>query len=307
MTDTGFASLVRRELPLFAASISVLSWGVGPLIIRGISASTPTVTITRLALSIPIMSVIAWCTGGRLNWSLLRATALPGVFFFSSMALSFESIRQTSIANQTLIGALSPALILLLAPKFLNEIVKKSQVVLAAVGLGGISLVVIGASNGDGASLYGDFLALCAMAMWSMYIVITKLRRNAGVNSWAYLAGNFTWSFFYCIPWAFIVGFDLGDFDKNDWFLMCVMVLAQGITAHGLHAWSLKHIDATLSTLMTLGCPVISATGAYLLYHEQLSTLQIIGGVVVLGALAGVSVLATNSQKLKREHAEAII
>ena len=223
------------------------------------------------------------------------------------MALSFESLRQTSIANQTLIGALSPALILLLAPKFLNESVKKSQVVLAAVGLGGISLVVLGASSGGGASLYGDLLALCAMAMWSTYIVITKLRRNAGVNSWAYLAGNFTWSVCYCIPWAFVVGFDLGDFDKNDWFLMCVMVLAQGITAHGFHAWSLKHIDATLSTLLTLGCPVISATGAYLIYHEQLSTLQVIGGAVVLGALAGVSVLAKNSQKIKRELAEAMI
>jgi drug/metabolite transporter (DMT)-like permease len=58
---------------------------------------------------------------------------------------------------------------------------------------------------------------------------------------------------------------------------------------------------------MTLGCPVISATGAYLIYHEQLSTMQIIGGVVVLSALAGVSVLATNSQKLKRELAEVII
>jgi drug/metabolite transporter (DMT)-like permease len=307
VTNSGFASLVRRELPLVAASISVLSWGVGPLIIRGITASTPTVTITRLALSIPIMSMIAWRTGGRLNWALLRATAVPGVFFFSSMALSFESIRQTSIANQTLIGALSPALILLFAPKFLNETVKKSQVALAAVGLGGISLVVIGASDGGGASLYGDLLALCAMAMWSTYIVITKLRRNAGVNSWAYLAGNFTWSAFYCIPWAFVAGFDLGDFDKHDWFLMCVMVIAQGITAHGLHAWSLKHIDATFSTLMSLGCPVISATGAYFIYHEQLSILQVIGSVLVLSALAGVSVLAKNSQKIKRELAESII
>jgi len=52
---------------------------------------------------------------------------------------------------------------------------------------------------------------------------------------------------------------------------------------------------------------VISATGAYLIYHEQLSTMQIIGGAVVLGALAGVSVLAKNSQKIKRELAESII
>ena len=289
-------SFFRNELPLVASLVAVISWGAGPLVVRGITASTPTLMLTRLALSVPVMAAIALATGGRVDRSVVRATALPAVFFFGSMALSFESIRHTSIANQTLIGSLSTVVVMVAAPRLLGETVAPLQVVLAAVGFVGTAAVVFGAGDVGGASLLGDAFALGGMALWGAYVIAAKRARTAGRNGWAFLAGNFGWSVVYGVPWAVLGGFSLGQLSTVDWVLVLTMVVAQGVAAHGLHAWALRHLDATVSSLLTLGCPVLSAIGAYGIYGERLSTVQLVGATVVLGSLAGVAVVARGAR-----------
>jgi drug/metabolite transporter (DMT)-like permease len=252
--------------------------------------------LTRLALSVPVMAAIALATGGRVDRSVVRATALPAVFFFGSRALSFESIRHTSIANQTLIGSLSTVVVMVTAQRLLGETVAPLQVVLAAVGFVGTAAVVFGAGDVGGTSLLGDAFALGGMALWGAYVIAAKRARTAGRNGWAFLAGNFGWSVVYGVPWAVLGGFSLGQLSTVDWVLVLTMVVAQGVAAHGLHAWALRHLDATVSSLLTLGCPVLSAIGAYAIYGERLSTVQLVGATVVLGSLAGVAVVARGAR-----------
>lgn len=269
------------------------SWGAGPLIIRGISASTSTITVMRLALSVPVMAFWAWRTGGRLDRQVMRDTALPGIFFFWSMALAFEAIRHTSIANQTLIGALSPAVLLFIAPRLLGEKVSFAQVMLAILGFVGIGVVVFGGGESQSGSLFGDVLSAISMLLWTTYVVMVKRVRVRNENAWAYLAGNFAWSAIYGIPWAIFGSFSLGDLGGVDWTLLLTMVVVQGTLAHGLHAWSLRHLDATVSSLINLGAPVFSVVGAWVIYDQSITLLQIVGAGVVLASLAFVSVNAS--------------
>ena len=255
------------KLPLAAGFVSMCSWGAGPLIIRGISASTSTITVMRLALSVPVMAFWAWRTGGRLNLKVMRDTALPGVFFFSSMALAFEAIRHTSIANQTLIGALSPAVLLFIAPRLLGERVTVAQVMLAILGFVGIGIVVFGGGEAQSGSLFGDALSVISMLLWTTYVVMVKRVRVRNENAWAYLAGNFAWSAIYGIPWAIFGSFSLADLGGVDWTLLLTMVVVQGTLAHGLHAWSLRHLDAPVSSLIRVDSParLIGGTSAIVL------------------------------------------
>jgi len=273
------------------------SWGAGPLIIRGISASTSTITVMRLALSVPVMAFWAWRTGGRLNMQVMRETALPGVFFFSSMALAFEAIRHTSIANQTLIGALSPAVLLFIAPRLLGERVSLAQVLLAIVGFLGIGVVVFGGGDAQSGSLFGDALSVASMLLWTTYVVMVKRVRVRNENAWAYLAGNFAWSTIYGIPWAIFGSFSLADLGGVDWTLLLTMVVVQGTLAHGLHAWSLRHLDATVSSLINLGAPVFSVIGAWIIFDQSITALQMLGAGIVIVSLAFVSIGASRSTR----------
>jgi drug/metabolite transporter (DMT)-like permease len=283
------ATRASTKLPLIAAFVSMSSWGAGPLVIRGISASTSTITVMRLALSVPVMMWWARRTGGRLDWRVMKATALPGVFFFSSMALAFEAIRHTSIANQTLIGSLSPALLLFVAPRLLGERVIPAQVIAVLIGFLGIGLVVFGGGDFESGSLFGDSLSFVSMVLWTTYVVMVKRVRVRDENGWAYLAGNFAWSAIYGIPWAIFGSFSLSALGGVDWTLLLVMVVVQGTLAHGLHAWSLRHIDATVSSLINLGAPVFSVLGAWWIYGQHMTLAQVFGAFLVLGSLGIVS------------------
>lgn len=299
--------LWRREAPLLAALFSVLFWGVGPLLVRGISATTPTIMIVRLTAAIPVMAYIASRTGGRIDKKMMKLTFFPGIFSFLSMALGFEALRHTSIANLTLIDSLAPLLLMVVAPSLLNETVSSLQVLLGLAALAGIGAVIFGAGSSSGATKYGDALAGLGTITWATYLILAKKSRTAGVNSWAFLGGNYAWSAMLCIPWGMFVGIRFGDLDGRDLLLLGSMVVVQGIGAHGLHTWALKHIDVTIASMLTLGCPVISIIGAYFVYNEGITVIQFAGAVCVLVSLSGVINLAQRRLRLERETALAAL
>ncbi len=66
------------------------------------------------------------------------------------------------------------------------------------------------------------------------------------------------------------------------------MVLLSGLVGHGLMTWAQRHVDITVASLLMLGGPVISAVGAWVVFSQQLSPVQIAGALVVLAALGGI-------------------
>jgi hypothetical protein len=71
----------RASLAVSIAAIAVFAWGFGPLLVRGIDASAPTIVFWRLWISAPLMLVAAYFTGGRVSMALLKSVFVPGVLF----------------------------------------------------------------------------------------------------------------------------------------------------------------------------------------------------------------------------------
>jgi drug/metabolite transporter (DMT)-like permease len=266
----------------------VFAWGFGPLLVRGIDASAPTIVFWRLWMATPVMVAAAYFSGGRVTLPLLKIVFIPGVIFGTSMIVGFTSYQTTSIANATLIGALQPALMLLIGPLLFGDRTGARQVLLAVIALGGISTVVLGANQSSGASLHGDVLALINLGLWTAYFVRVKQIRNRGVHSGALLAGVFCVAAVVVSPWVLLTSHDLGAIHGSDWLAIVAMVLVSGLVGHGLMTWAQRHLDITLASLLTLGSPVISAVGAWMVFGQRLSGVQIAGALVVLVALSAI-------------------
>jgi drug/metabolite transporter (DMT)-like permease len=278
----------RPQAPLLAAVTAVGAWSLGPLMVRGISASSPTIVLWRVWLAVPVMVAVAHLTGGRLSLDVLRRAALPGLLFAASMGFSFASFQSTSIANATLIPSLLPALVLLVAGPLFGEVRSRHQVGLAAVAFGGVAVVVFGAGGSGGASLRGDLFAVVNLIVFTAYFLLAKRQRMAGVHAWAFIAAVFFVAAVAVTPWSLATADDLGAIGGTDWLLLLAMIVVPGLAGHGLMTWAAGELDVTVASLLTLGQPPFSALGAWVVYDQSLRPLQIAGAVVVLGALAGI-------------------
>jgi drug/metabolite transporter (DMT)-like permease len=278
----------RARLAISIAAVAVFAWGFGPLLVRGIDASAGTILFWRLWIAMPVMFSAAYFTGGRVSVPLLKAVFVPGVLFGISTLVGFSSYQSTSIANATLIGALQPALMLFIGPLLFGDRSSSRQIVLAVIALGGISTVVLGASQSSGASLKGDVLALINLGVFTTYFVRIKQVRNKGVHSIALITGVFFVAAVTITPWVLLTSDDIGGIHGLDWLSIVGMVMLPGLVGHGLMTWAQRHLDITVASLLGLGGPVISAVGAWLLFSQRMSLVQIVGALVVLAALAAI-------------------
>jgi len=67
----------RARLAISIGAIAVFAWGFGPLLVRGIDASAPTIVFWRLWMATPVMVVAAYLTGGRVSLPLLKIVFVP--------------------------------------------------------------------------------------------------------------------------------------------------------------------------------------------------------------------------------------
>jgi drug/metabolite transporter (DMT)-like permease len=256
--------------------------------VRAISGSGLTVAFWRLWIAVPV----TWFVSARLarqpvTRSVLRQSALGGALFGAGLAVGFASFKATSIANATLIGAMQPLLVLLVAAPLFGERITRRKVVTAAVSLFGVALVILGAAPTSGASLRGDLLAVVNLVLYAAYFLEVKRRRNAGVPSWAFLTGLVVWAAVALTPFALALSSDLGAIGGWDIFWLLAMVLVPGLAGHGLMTWAQRYVDVTVSSLLTLGSPVVSTVGAWIFFDQSLVAMQIVGAVLVITGLAG--------------------
>jgi drug/metabolite transporter (DMT)-like permease len=287
-----------RPIALLAVIVAVTAWAIGPVFVVQLSISLPTTVLYRQLIWLPVLFVLAHLRGGgftRHHWSV---SWKPGIFFSLSAVFSFGSFKETTIANATLIGSLTPAVLLFLAPRILGEKVTAQRVVYSLVSFVGVIAVVIGAESGGSSEhgLLGDAMALGNMAMWTIYFIAAKRARDEGVNTWSFLTGICLTNVLLAIPWALATSDDLMDVQPRDWLLLVLMMLIPGTMGHYLMTWAQRYLDTTVSSLITLGGPVMSTGLAFVFLGQGVALAQMLGGVVVLLGLGGV-ILSTASTR----------
>lgn len=277
----------QDSLALPAVAVAVVAWGIGPLLVRGMQVSGYSVAFYRMWLGAPAMLLAARLWGQPLTMSVLRRCLIPGVFFGSSMMMGFVAVRSTSIAHATLIGALTPALVLLGVNRLVGERSNPRRLPAAVVAFAGLGLVILAGNRSSGTSLGGDLWAGVGLLCFTCYFMILKKRRNDGVDGWAFLAGVFIVGAVAITPFCLTVSDDLTSLDARDFVFIAGMILGPGFVGHGLITWASRHLPMTTTSLMTLGSPVVSVVGGWIVYGQSLGGWQILGSLLVLAGLAG--------------------
>ncbi len=273
-----------------AVSTAVVLWGGSGVAIKMVGATGMVTAFYRLWFAIPLLWVVVLANPSMrrgLDRRWLLACLAGGTLFFLHQVLFFTAVKITTVANVTIIGALQPAVVLLLAGPLFGERAGPASVAWTGVAFAGTGLVVLGAGDTKAWSLQGDLLAFANLFAFSAYFLVSKrVREHTG--TWEYVIGMTTVAGLWMLAAILVTGQDLAAPTGRDWLILGAIAVFPGTLGHVLMNWAHPHTSALSVSIMLLAVPVLATLGAALLLSEQIVLLQIVGGCIALGAIMAV-------------------
>jgi drug/metabolite transporter (DMT)-like permease len=248
----------------------------------------------RLWMGAVVMIAVLAVTGRRLSWAIVRRAAFPGALFGVNLCFFFTALKLTSVADVLIIAALQPAITLIVAGPLFGERVTRHEVGWTMVSLAGVVLVVVGSSGTPEWSLEGDLWAVAALLAWTTYWLLSKRIRRE-VPALEYMTAVTITAAIVVTPVALLSGQSLAARWQDLLWLILFVAVAQG--GHSLLAWSHVQMDVSISSLLILAEPVISAVAALIFLGEPLPALSIAGGLITVLAVGVVIERATRSDR----------
>jgi drug/metabolite transporter (DMT)-like permease len=239
----------------------------------------------RLWIGALVTTAVFLASGRRLSVSLLRACLPGGIAFAADIALFFSALKLTTVANATVVGALQPALLLVVIGPLFGERVSRSYLGWTALAIGGVAVVMFGSSTTTAWSPGGDVLAVGALIAWTGYFVASK-RARLRLGTLEYLTGLTIVAAAALAPVVLLRGGALAVPSAEDWAIVVLLAVASGGMGHFLMNWAHPHVPLSHISLLTLGVPVVSTVAATVILDEPLLPAQVLGMAVVILALA---------------------
>jgi drug/metabolite transporter (DMT)-like permease len=280
---TGVRSARLGVCAVFAA---VTIWGFTNTLVKLTSLPPLTFAASRLWLGSALLLAALVVSGRRLSWRIVQLSAPGGLILGVEIAFFFSALKHTSIADVAVISALQPALVLIVAGPLFGERITRGQVGWTAVSLVGIAVVTVGSAGTPAWSLTGDLLAVGSLFAWTAYFLVSKHAR-ASVPTIQYMAVVFPFAAAVVTPLTVLTGQPLLGIDTGDAEYLALFVLGASV-GHLLVAWAHPSVDISMLSLLTLAQPVVAGLAALLILGEPLTGIMVIGGIVVIAALAAV-------------------
>jgi drug/metabolite transporter (DMT)-like permease len=271
---------------------AIVGFSLINIVVKISHASAVVFSFYRLWLGCAGMFVVSFLTHRRLTWATLKRTTPAGVLFGLNILLFFSALKRTSVADVLIIAALQPALTLLVAGRMFGERVEGWDIAWTLASVGGVVAVTLGSSGTPVWSLSGDLFAVGSLFAFTIYFLLSKRLRQS-LSAIEYMTGVTLVAAVVVTPVAVLSSPSLG-IRAVDWLWLVVFVVgAQG--GHVMLAWAHEQVDVSVSSLLILAEPVVSAVAAFIVLDEPLKVLEIVGGLIVVASMLVVVWRATRS------------
>lgn len=283
-------SNTTQSLALLALVISAFGIASSGVFVR-LSETGPTATgFWRGALALPFLAVWAWHdwkAGNRpalVEWRrFFHAIFWAGLFFAGDLLFWHWSLILTPVAVSTLEANLAPIVVTVLAWLLYRDRPRPMFLLAMGIALLGVFLMVspkLGESSGD---FRGDLFGLGTALCYGAYlVVIEKLRSGWG-----------TGIVMFCTTLVFTLALlpialtqQFAPVTPQGWLLVAGLAISAQVVGQSMIAYALAHLPATFGSLGLYIQPLIAAFYARALLGESLESIQIVGGIVVLAAIA---------------------
>ena len=228
----------------------------------------------------------------RFLWLGLLVIPLNQGFFLFGLSRSTAS-------HASLLYALTPLAVLLLARRMLGEGAVLSKLAGTAVAFLGVAIILLerGLAH-EREVLAGDLMILLAVFAWALYTVLSKpltMRYGAmPVTTWSIVAGTL-----FSLPAFLIPGAvpPLATIQPQVWGGILYLAIGTSVIAYPLWMYALRHLEASKVAITTNFQPILTAVLSWVFFRERFTPGFLIGAVLVL---AGVTWVETRRESATR-------
>ena len=228
----------------------------------------------------------------RHDLGLVLVAALVGVPL--QFLVQFGGLALTTASHAALMIGTAPVLVAAAAHVVLHERHHRSTWVALLISTVGVVLIVLQAgAHGASASLVGDVMVLVSMFGAVAWVLISKTlmaRHSAlAVSGTVTVAGTLMLAVWVLARY----GLPPVALHRPTWLAVVALGLVATTCATVLWNWGLSHVSAGRAGAFINLEPVVGAVLGVWLLHEQLGSLAIAGGVLILAAAVGVTLQET--------------
>ena len=277
---------------------------IGLILLLAMVSVSSTSLVVRSVATVPALVLAFWrmftASGMLWGYSVIRPAGslslinkkriiFAGIFLGCHFACFFLGIRNTSIANATLLGCVAPIFTVIISIFQKKKINKMTYVGLIIAIVGG-GIVQSGDISLNSANLFGNSIALLSALFLAITFVLAEEIRQETANvvygRSLFFVASITVLFIAATAGDSILNFKPGDIP---WFLF--LGLVPSIFGHNLLNYAVKYITPTAVSSVPLGEPIIASLFGLLLFGEAIPFGALLGGPVVL---IGVYIIINN-------------
>jgi drug/metabolite transporter (DMT)-like permease len=209
-------------------------------------------------------------------------SAIAGLSLVAAYSGGIYAIQNTSVANAMLLFATAPFMAAVLGWIVLREPVRPATWISIAVAIGGIAIMV--ADKSGDVALKGSLAALGSAFGFAVFTVVLRWGRTGEMLPAVFLSGLFAIVITSTICLGLGLTFVLNPSDGGIAMGMGVFQVGAGLILYTLGSRSLPAAELTLLSLAEV---LLGPLWVWLFLGETASVNTLIGGAVLLAAIAG--------------------
>lgn len=255
--------------------LAAVLWSSGGLGIKAVPDSALVVAFWRSAVA--AVALLVWFRPFRVKLTLPFALAVAS--YAICLTTFVVATKMTTAANAIFLQYSGVVWVLVLSPLALKETFRPRDALAIAVALAGMALFFVGRFDASGVA--GNLIALTSGLFFAILVMALRFVRGAGAEA-AVTWGNVVLAL-VLLPW---LGQDVIPASTTSAAVLAGLGLFQIAIAYAFFVRGLETVTATQASLTGMLEPVLNPVWVLLVIGERPGMWSVIGGVIVLGAIA---------------------
>lgn len=281
--------------------LSMIIFGTIGLVVRHINLSSSERALLSSFIGCLFLLLIFFMIKKKISWNLVKSNALflilSGIALGGNWIFLYQSYDHTTIANATLSYYFAPVFVMILSPFVLREQLSIKKIVCIGVAIIGMLMIVgegMRASSSD--DLLGLSFGLIAAAFYAALLLLNKFIKDMGKLELTIIQLGTTT--LLLMPYVFFTeGF--GIFEVSSPSIPFILIL--GIINTGIGFWlffsGMEGLKGQSIAMLSYVDPFVAILISAIILQEQMTIVQMLGGVLLLGSTFVSEIKSVNFSK----------